>query len=226
MYTCPDNNVHLLYSDGELHPDRQAAYEAHLKTCEACRKKLSGLRAVRCTLFHDAAQIGLRGADLDISYQRLQARLRYHGIIKNAGTRTFPSGLRRAAPALAAVFALAFFMPLLWLQNIRVVQSDNPPAVIAPVELYRQPSKLFQDIMVTGNIDWKTLPVLAADAHEDSADKTYLGERRLFSLPEIDVFRPDFTDMEIRLLDIANQPIQVPVGDVYLQSIPVDFQLP
>jgi hypothetical protein len=226
MYTCPENDVHLLYCDNELPAKERAKYETHLQTCGLCAKKLHSLQVIRHAFNQDAAHIGMKDADLAISYQRLQSRLRYHAIVKNTESRVPVAGLRRAIPALAAIFILAFFTPLLWRQTRAASQNPNAQTVIVPIDLRRQPSKLLQDIMITGNINQNTLPILTADAREDSAKKIYAGEPQLFTMPEIDVFKPDFIDTEIPVLNADGLFVPELIDGIRPQSMPSDFQFP
>ena len=40
MSTCPENDIHSLYLDNELPLSYREEYEAHIKSCPKCAKKL------------------------------------------------------------------------------------------------------------------------------------------------------------------------------------------
>lgn len=41
MYTCPTDDIHSIYLDGELPDIYRKEYEAHIKTCSECEKKIA-----------------------------------------------------------------------------------------------------------------------------------------------------------------------------------------
>jgi hypothetical protein len=225
MYTCPDSTVFLLYCDGELSSDLRTVFEAHLQTCEVCTKRLHGLKSIRHVFNQDAAQIGLGDADLNVSYQRLQARLRYHDIIKNAGKQVFPSGFRWAVPALAAIFILAFLIPLGHLFSRGDTSAGFAGLMMTSPQRQSQKWYNHEGIIINGPIDENTLPYLLADVRENPVNRTYLGEQRLY-LPELDVFKPDFPASGTPGMNFSISPLLNSVMNLHIQNIPADFYPP
>ena len=47
MYTCPTDDIHSIYLDGELPDIYRKEYEAHIKICSECEKKLQKLQTLQ-----------------------------------------------------------------------------------------------------------------------------------------------------------------------------------
>ena len=102
MYTCPTDDIHSVYLDGELPNVYLQQYEAHTKTCAGCAKKLESLRAVRKLLRKDSDALTLDAIAMEESFKRLGTKLRYS---KNtAKAYAFPKSLSIPAAAAAAAF--------------------------------------------------------------------------------------------------------------------------
>ena len=55
MSFCPSDDIHSIYLDNELPGDYKNLYEAHVKNCPECQKKLNMLKGVSSLLRQDAA---------------------------------------------------------------------------------------------------------------------------------------------------------------------------
>ena len=94
----PDREALSAYLDGELAPERSAAIEAHVTSCEACASTLEGMRGVRAMLRAlpetDAPRsFRLRPADVEAPRQAVPAP---------------PTTLMRAMPVLSGAAVLVF----------------------------------------------------------------------------------------------------------------------
>ena len=144
----------------------------------------------------DASLIALTKDELENSYEKLQSRLRLYRILKNTKPYTFHFVPSWTIPALAALFAAIFFIPAL--------QTKNESPLIMPIETmrYTNPPRS-PGVIVDGNINDSTLSSLLADIRDfSSEDKTYTGEALPY-FPEIDVFKPDFPDHGIHVLNFS-----------------------
>ena len=75
MYTCPTDDIHSVYLDGELPTVYLQQYEAHTKNCAGCAKKLESLRAVRKLLRKDSDALTLDAIAMEESFKRHKAAL-------------------------------------------------------------------------------------------------------------------------------------------------------
>ena len=55
MSTCPENDIHSIYLDGELPEIYKAEYEAHLNNCIKCRTKLEQMKKIHEAFQYDSA---------------------------------------------------------------------------------------------------------------------------------------------------------------------------
>lgn len=139
MFTCPDKEIHSVYLDGELPFGLAHDYEAHVASCPSCQKEQARLRRVHDMLAQDSSLIKIDSNFTEQSWERLNARRKYHLVIE----RTRPSfgegfgrALQRAIPAAAAAAVLAVVLPLRMtrgsesqMQN----ESDRETALLASV---------------------------------------------------------------------------------------------
>jgi hypothetical protein len=167
----------------------------------------------------DAAKISLTKDELENSYGKLQERLRLHHTIKNIKSSTFSVGIRWGIPVLVALFAAAFFIPS--------AQEKSEYPLITPIENVRSANFILNTgVIVNGNIQNRNLSSLLADVRDFSTgDMTYTGEPLPY-LPEIDVFKPNFPDHGIHLLNFSNTLIQPIPQSIPSQFIPAELQFP
>ena len=77
MSTCPENDIHSVYLDGELPPAYMAQYEEHIAACPKCRARLESLKALHNKLQADSASIKLDSKYMDDSFARLMTKSSY-----------------------------------------------------------------------------------------------------------------------------------------------------
>ena len=113
MSICPSEDIHSIYLDNELPQIYKAEYEAHLKECPACQKKLESLKKLHELFSSDSKAVNPDSHFLDQSFERLQLKLKYS---KNAAlSKTTESKGRYYIPsfvAAAAALILAVTLPL------------------------------------------------------------------------------------------------------------------
>ncbi len=110
MSTCPEQDMHSVYLDGELPQKYALDYESHLTGCQDCRDRYLKLQRLGSLLKEDAAASQLSPNELEDSFSKLQTKLRYCRNTK----KTEPADVRRftwMVPAVAAA-ALAFALVL------------------------------------------------------------------------------------------------------------------
>lgn len=118
MSTCPENDIHSVYLDGELSEEFIAEYESHVASCPECSAKLEKLTRISGILREDARSVVFSGKELDDSFARLQAKMSYSSFKKNFcgvenksfGFKKF-HGIQCFAAGIAAAAALAFIIP-------------------------------------------------------------------------------------------------------------------
>lgn len=131
MSTCPDSDLYSAYADGEVPSPWKEKLEAHLASCQQCKKT-----AERFAALHRAIAAGMPTLGefrLKEGYQRLLAR-RVAGARNAArsggGTLAFPSwmhdSVRIPVPALAAMLLAAVFLPA-WF-TVRALKTTSPVA--------------------------------------------------------------------------------------------------
>jgi hypothetical protein len=163
----------------------------------------------------DAAQISLTEEELAVSYERLQSRLRYFQNTKNTKNSFSPTW---GIPALAALFAALFIIPAMRAQN------ESP--LIVPIETVQLANYLQNSgVIIDGNINQTKLLSLLANINEFSGqDAEYTGESLPY-LPDIDVFKPQFHDHGIHLLNFFDSQSSAVSHQINTQMIPVEMQL-
>ena len=77
MYTCPTDDIHSIYLDGELPDIYLKEYEAHVKTCSECAKKLQKLQKLRSLFKSDSEMLTPDKIAMDESFKRLNTKLHY-----------------------------------------------------------------------------------------------------------------------------------------------------
>lgn len=118
MSTCPENDIHSVYLDGELPEEFIAEYESHVASCPECSAKLEKLTRISGILRADAKSVVFSGKELDDSFARLQAKMSYSSFKRNFDGREKNSfgfkkfhGIQCFAAGIAAAAAVAFIIP-------------------------------------------------------------------------------------------------------------------
>ena len=122
MSFCPSDDIHSIYLDNELPVDYKNNYEAHVKNCPNCQKKLNLLKGVSSLLRQDAASVCPDSHYVDESFDRLQIKMSYR---KNSceNTRKHKYNFVYLVGAAAAVF-VALIVPAR-LANVQKNQNNS-----------------------------------------------------------------------------------------------------
>lgn len=116
MSTCPENDIHSIYLDGEMPEIYKAEYEKHLNSCEKCKAKLEQMKKTHEAFQFDSKSIELDREFLDASFERLQSRLRYSKVVsenkQTESTVMFPAPKKFLPFAIAAAAVVAFVLPV------------------------------------------------------------------------------------------------------------------
>lgn len=117
MSTCPEKDLHSVYLDGELPAKYVAEYEAHVASCPNCKMILDTLKEVQSVFAKDRDSYKFSQAQLDSSFERLQAKMSYSKTLKfsEKNVRKFPafsSSLKYIATGVAAALVVAVILPV------------------------------------------------------------------------------------------------------------------
>lgn len=152
MFTCPENDIHSIYLDGELPEKFARDYEAHIVSCEKCRAELEKLRATREILAKDSSSLNLSDDFMEKSFERLQGRMRFKKIVSQGEPKKFIVPMRHTfipmAAAAAAVFAIMLPQKTNSAQNANVAAQDLP--IISKAQEITPIAK--SDVIVEGGI--------------------------------------------------------------------------
>ena len=178
MYSCPTDDIHSVYLDGELPLSYVSEYEEHLKICEKCSAKLAKFKTMKELFKEDAKSVLPDQQFLDESYKRLLTKMSYS---KNCRfVRQFPVQKVITGVAAAAAVLVAVVLPA------KLIPSKNSSAAnvaqLVPVERPQTTSISNKNIVINGNIN------------DNLAQTVSTGALKNTSLADVDVFRPDFHD--------------------------------
>lgn len=152
MFTCPENDIHSIYLDGELPEKFARDYEAHIVSCEKCRAELEKLRATREILAKDSSSLNLSDDFMEKSFERLQGRMRFKKIVSQSEPKRFIVPMRHTfipmAAAAAAVFAIMLPQKTDSVQNANMAAQDLP--IISKAQGITPIAK--SDVIVEGGI--------------------------------------------------------------------------
>ncbi|MGP1459505.1 MAG: anti-sigma factor family protein [Treponema sp.] len=176
MYTCPGDDIHSIYVDGELPDVFVKEYESHVASCADCAHKLERLRKVRRIFKSDSDTLTLDKIAMEESFSRLNTKLRYSH--NTARVSEFPKRATAfggiAAAAAAAVFALV--VPArITVEKTAVVAVPEVASVLVP-----QVSIPERNVVITGNIGRDFTQNVSSGRHSD--------------FTQGDFFRPEFSD--------------------------------
>lgn len=192
MYSCPTDDIHSIYLDGELPSAFKNEYEAHIAGCSECKKKLETFRRIKNLLKSDSASIQLNEQFLDQSFERLKTKMRYSKNSKNV--KEFPLSektLRWAFSAAAAVI-IAAVLPVSISNGIKSndFQKLNLSSITPVTRPQNQPIAK-QNVIINGNLN-RDLAQTVGNANFSN-----------FALTNVDVLRPDFDDLKKLHVDIT-----------------------
>ncbi|MCR4578916.1 MAG: zf-HC2 domain-containing protein [Treponema sp.] len=192
MSFCPSKDIHSVYLDNELPEVYKKEYEAHLETCEKCRKELESIKALRAALRADSEAISPDQKFLDQSYERLMVKMSY---AKNVGKTSEKRSIRPAyyAAAAAAVFALIIPLRMNKADSGAVASAGSVasvPVVSIPTNANNVSFDSGKNVVVSGNIH---------ETVNTSRGQTIDNQVLSDNLREIDVLRPDFKEDTISI---------------------------
>ncbi|MGN0729776.1 anti-sigma factor family protein [Treponema sp.] len=169
MFTCPEDDIHSIYADGELPQNYISEYEAHVRSCPKCSARLKTFQALHSVFSGDKDALHFSQENLDSSFERLQARLSYKKIT-HSGKNNFMifqamSGIKYFAAGIAAAAVFVFILPGSRGSNPfeRQIPSFQP---VARTSI----SSTANQVTFDGNIDVSVLNSILAS---DSADQSF-----------------------------------------------------
>lgn len=192
MSTCPSNDIHSVYLDGELPPEFKAKYEEHLASCKKCQKIMESLKRSHDFLQNDANDVP--PLPMSESFERLQSRMRYARIAKTV--YIFPKCNLKYAAGIAAIALFAFVFPARLTRTPQTISSFSPLAR----NLYPPLEKT--TAVLNGTIDENVILDNTQNASQNSLYRTSAVQDFFYDLarpvdvelPDVDVFRPNFTN--------------------------------
>ena len=181
MFICPDDDIHCVYSDGELPQNFVAEYEAHVKICPKCSAKLEKLLALKAAFKADSSSISLSQRDLDAGFSRLEARLSYKKVVspspslRTKAVHLFkPKVQQRHAPVFPKTLgALKYFVAGVAASLIVVFaipRKDPPPEPLADFQpvMRTSISPVSNTVKVDGKVDPSVLSAILSEEDDDS----------------------------------------------------------
>lgn len=200
MYSCPTNDIHSIYVDGELPQEFVKDYEEHVKNCDECKKQLNHFQKMHDLFEADKKSIVLSDAFMTQSFDRLQTKLRY---AKN--TEKMPHDEKKkeqpknyAIYALAAAILVAAFVPNVTSILKGRTQNTDSVAEIKPITrpLSSTSAIAKENVVINGNIN---------DNIAQNVSTTSLREPQF---ADVDVFKPQFTDTN-QISNLSNGVISI-----------------
>ena len=150
MFHCPENDIHSIYIDGELPQNFVKDYEAHVASCQKCRAKLEKLKKIRAALSADSDSIVVLDDFKAKSFERLQSRMRFSRVVKDAEPSRNIVRVGQFVPlAAAAALLLALVLPA---KTGMSVSSQIDDGALAISSVKAQKPIADSDIVVSGGI--------------------------------------------------------------------------
>ena len=208
MSTCPSNDIHSVYLDGELEAKFLEKYESHVNSCELCSAKLEKLKALRSALAYFDEEDSNSSISLSESFERLQIKRNYNRVVKNANYSKNKK-IRAIIPLAAAAAFLAFVLPL----RSPSASSSSVATNVSPLTRKQDVTLAKRNIIINGNIDHAVVLSRVANQSAIFNDTDF---------DDADVFRPNFEDssMSVKIIlpgtsqsFVANMPIFYTSGE-------------
>lgn len=196
MSFCPSNDIHSVYLDNELPESYKAEYEAHLKVCPNCQKKLEELKAVHSLFASDSKAISPDSHFMNDSFNRLQIKMAYSKNTARESKKEFKAYPVFVAAAAAAVFALVLPIGINSTRNGVTSNAESVAVMPIPTPVSRTTSannvsfNSGRSIPVSGNI---LASDLSTEKHRDNKSALITNAKN------VDVLRPDFQDESISI---------------------------
>ena len=181
MFTCPDDDIHSVYSDGELPQNFVAEYEAHVKNCPQCSAKLQKILILKAAFKSDSESISLSKRDLDASFDRLEARLSYKKVVSpqlqlktKAANLVKPNVSRKYTPVFPkALGALKYFVAgaaAALVVVFAIPRKGPPPASLADFQpvMRTSISPVSNQVKIDGKVDPSVLSAILSEDDDDS----------------------------------------------------------
>lgn len=184
MYTCPTDDIHSIYLDGELPDIYRKEYEAHIKICSECEKKLQKLQTLQNLFKSDSRMLTPDKIAMEESFKRLNTKLHYS---KNT-TYVYKVSKNAVFGSIAAAAVAVFIIASPFKENVNrnsTVPVQDVAALAGP-----QVSIPEQNVVINGNIP------------QDFSQNVSTG--RISNITQGDFFRPSFSDdkrLYIRISD-------------------------
>ncbi|MDR1747454.1 MAG: zf-HC2 domain-containing protein [Spirochaetaceae bacterium] len=189
MCTCPEQDLHSAYVDGEVNSPWREKIEAHLASCESCRESVAKLEGLRNVLRGDIHN--MTAEELSRSFGKLRAKMDYpmEGHAGNMRHRFHPG--RAIIPAMAAALLAAVILPAAFI-NGAAKRGQSGAGMISSVQEYN----FIRDSVVFSDEELREAAV-AAFGHNAS----YQSDMNLrdVSFPSIEICPPRFSGRENRL---------------------------
>lgn len=211
MYSCPTDDIHSIYLDGELPKEYVKQYEEHIQQCAECRGKCERMRKVTELLRSDSKSCTPDSAFMTQSFARLETKMRYSKNTRR--TVQFPSGAAGFGIGAAAAVLLAVIIPVRAISARGGVQASSQ---ITPIERPVGTSIANKNIVINGNIN------------DNLAHNVSSGNFENPRFADVDVFRPEFTDLNavpfcMDVLDFESG--RLPRLMQYLQNSGIDMEI-
>lgn len=152
MSSCPTNDIHSVYLDGELPLAYITEYESHLKTCEKCANMLSNMRAISAVFKADAGIVAKDDVFMAQSYERLMHRMSYSRITKKAARMRFKP-VYFVPMAAAAALLVAVVVPIKLIGAKKTMHGTQPQmAHVSPITRSQNISMEQKNLVINGTI--------------------------------------------------------------------------
>lgn len=189
MSSCPTNDIHSIYLDGELPVAYLSEYEAHVKICPKCAAALARTRAVSLALKRDSDSIEFDSTFKYKSYDRLMSRMRFEDTRKKSASFS-ETAVKRAfyVPfAAAAAVLLAVFIPMRISKNnsANAEVAKMAEVISAPKHFARQVSMNKKNVVINGTLTPNSIgPNVPLSATNVSSPSNVLDNSRFMIIPQ------------------------------------------
>ena len=207
MSTCPEQDMHSVYLDGELPQKYALDYESHLTSCQRCRDDFLKLQALSTSLKEDARSIELSAQDMEDSFARLQTKLHYQNTVKNIQPQNIKRFTWVVPTVAAAALAFALVLPTKTGTLAPVTNQERPISIAA--------SALTGNLSVAPSVNYQKSAFfrdsIIAEESLNHIQTVSLSSDEVIS--PVDIFRPSFnTNQEVSikmtLSDLNSIPLQ------------------
>ena len=204
MSTCPTNEIHSLYLDNEMPQVYRAEYEAHIASCENCKKELEKMRKLHDLFAEDSKAISPDKQFVDESFNRLMTKMNYSKTTKVTSNKFISKTYKYVIPAVAvaAIAAFALIIPLGFnsKSGVKTITATSSIYSQIPTQVSTQLSNVAlgneKGMIISGNL--KSVSPYSSLENSDffvTNVSNPAGSDTLY-FRDVDVFRPDFVEGE------------------------------